>query len=53
MILVIIFKSNLYSNSIYNRMNQNDDCNYLDANTQNASDMNLNCVNNALKGQDK
>tara|TARA_B100000214_G_C23666556_1_gene489899 strand:- start:44 stop:598 length:555 start_codon:yes stop_codon:yes gene_type:complete len=34
-------------------MNQNDDCNYLDANTQNASDMNLNCVNNPLKGNDK
>ena len=34
-------------------MNQVDECNYFDANTQNSSDMNLNCVTNTLDGQDK
>ena len=34
-------------------MNQNDECNYFDANSQNASDMNLNCVNNRINGVDK
>ena len=31
-------------------MEQLDVCNYLDANSQNAYDMNLNCINNSLKG---
>ena len=34
-------------------MNQLDNCNYLDSNIQNASDMNLNCINNPMKGKDQ
>lgn len=34
-------------------MNRVDDCNYFDANIQNTSDMNLNCVKNTLEGTDK
>ena len=34
-------------------MNQNDECNYFDANSQNENDMNLNCVNSRINGVDK